>query len=197
MPTDTTFSKTFYITTPIYYVNGVPACRVGDDDTLLCDALARFHRLRGDKTFFLTGTDENAPKVAAAAAAKPAIETQQFADSVSQRYRDCWEFLHISQDDFIRTTEPRHAAVVAEVFLRLQEPWATFTPASMRLVLGISDETFFLDSEVENGRTKETGAAVEWVSEDNYYFKLSAYSDRLLAHIEAHPEFLAAGHAPQ
>ncbi len=183
MPTD----KTFYITTPIYYVNGVP--HIGSaTTTLLGDAIARFHRLTGDKTFFLTGTDENAPKVAAAAA-KAGIETLLFADSVSQRFRDCWQYLHISNDAFIRTTEPRHAAVVAEVFKRLQAQGDIYA-GKYEGWYSVSDETFFLDSEVEDGRAKETGAAVEWVSEDNYYFKLSAYSDRLLAHIDAHPEFL-------
>ena len=179
--------KTFYITTPIYYVNGVP--HVGSaTTTLLCDALARFHRLRGDKVFFLTGTDENAPKVAAAAA-KEGIDTLRFADTVSQRFRDCWGYLHVTNDDFIRTTEPRHAAVVAEVFRRLQSQGDIYA-GKYEGWYSVSDETFFLDSEVENGRAKESGAAVEWVSEDNYYFRLSAYSDRLLAHIQGHPEFL-------
>ncbi len=183
MPID----KTFYITTPIYYVNGVP--HVGSaTTTLLCDALARFHRLRGDKTFFLTGTDENAPKVAAAAA-KEGMDTLRFADMVSQRFRDCWEFLNISNDDFIRTTEPRHIAVVTEVFQRLQAQGDIYA-GKYEGWYSVSDETFFLDSEVENGRAKESGAIVERVTEDNYYFRLSAYSDRLLAHIESHPEFL-------
>jgi len=183
LPTD----KTFYITTPIYYVNGVP--HVGSaTTTLLCDALARFHRLRGDKTFFLTGTDENAPKVAAAAA-KDGMDTLKFADSVSQRFRDCWKYLHISYDDFIRTTEPRHVAVVTEVFQRLQAQGDIYA-GKYEGWYSVSDETFFLDSEVENGRAKENGAIVERVTEDNYYFRLSAYSDRLLAHIESYPEFL-------
>jgi len=183
LPTD----KTFYITTPIYYVNGVP--HVGSaTTTLLCDALARFHRLCGDKTFFLTGTDENAPKVAAAAA-KDGMDTLKFADSVSQRFRDCWKYLHISYDDFIRTTEPRHVAVVTEVFQRLQAQGDIYA-GKYEGWYSVSDETFFLDSEVENGRAKENGAIVERVTEDNYYFRLSAYSDRLLAHIESYPEFL-------
>ncbi len=183
MPAD----KTFYITTPIYYVNSIP--HVGSATTeLLCDALARFHRLRGNKTFFLTGTDENAPKVAAAAG-KAGQETLAFADAISQRFRDCWKYLHISNDAFIRTTEPGHAAVVTEVFRRLQEQGDIYA-GKYEGWYSVSDETFFLDSEVENGRAKESGAVVERVTEDNYYFKLSAYSDRLLAHIEAYPDFL-------
>lgn len=179
--------KRFYLTTPIYYVNGVP--HVGSaTTTLLCDALARFHRLRGENVFFLTGTDENAPKVAAAAA-QAGVETQAFADTVSRRFEDCWEYLHISHDDFIRTTEPRHKAVVAEVFRRLQERGDVYI-GQYEGWYSMSDETFFQDSEVENGRAKETGAVVERITEDNYYFKLSAYSDRLLAHINANPNFL-------
>ena len=179
--------KTFYITTPIYYVNSAP--HVGSaTTTLLCDALARFHRLRGGRVFFLTGTDENAPKVAAAAA-KEGLDTQAFADAVSQRFRDCWQYLGVSNDDFIRTTEPRHEKVVAEVFRRLQAQGDIYM-GKYEGWYSLADETFFLDSEVENGRAKESGAVVERVTEDNYYFKLSAYTNRLMEHIESHPEFL-------
>ena len=145
--------------------------------------------------FFLTGTDENAPKVAAAAA-KEGVQTRAFADMVSQRFRDCWEYLNVSNDDFIRTTEPRHKEVVWEVFRRLQANGDVFL-GKYEGWYSVADETFFQDSEVEDGKAKETGAAVEWVSEDNYYFRLSAYGDRLLEHVESHPEFFAAGHAPQ
>ena len=179
--------KTFYITTPIYYVNAVP--HVGSaTTTLLCDALARFHRLRGERVFFLTGTDEHAQKVANAAA-KEGMDTQAFADRVSQRFRDCWHYLNVSNDDFIRTSEPRHKAVVAEVFRRLQAKGDIYA-GKYEGWYSVADETFFLDSEVENGRAKESGAVVERITEDNYYFKLSAYADPLLKHIASHPDFL-------
>jgi len=179
--------KTFFITTPIYYVNGVP--HVGSaTTTLLCDAIARFHRLRGERTFFLTGTDEHAQKVADAAV-KAGLPTLEFADKVSQRFRDCWAYLHISQDDFIRTSEPRHQEAVGEVFRRLQASGDIYV-GKYEGWYSVADETFFRETEVRDGRAIESGAAVEWVSEDNYYFKLSAYGDRLLAHIEQHPEFL-------
>ncbi len=179
--------KTFYITTPIYYVNGVP--HVGSaTTTLLCDAVARFHRLRGDKTFFLTGTDEHAQKVADAAA-KEGMATQAFADRVSQRFRDCWQYLNISNDDFIRTSEPRHKEVVGEVFRRLQAKGDIYA-GQYEGWYSVADETFFRDSEVENGRAIESGAIVERVTEDVYYFRLSAYGERLLEHIESRPEFL-------
>ena len=179
--------KTFYITTPIYYVNGVP--HVGSaTTTLLCDALARFHRLRGERTFFLTGTDEHAQKVADAAA-KAGVPTQEFADKVAGRFKECWEYLNISNDDFIRTSEPRHQAVVTEVFRRLQASGDIYV-GKYEGWYSVADETFFRESEVKDGKAIESGAAVEWVSEDNYYFKLSAYGDRLLTHIQSHPEFL-------
>ena len=180
-------SKTFYITTPIYYVNGVP--HVGSaTTTLLCDALARYHRLRGDRTFFLTGTDEHAQKVADAAA-KEGTPTQEFADKVSQRFRDGWQYLNVSYDDFIRTSEPRHKEVVAEVFRRLKAKGDIYA-GKYEGWYSVADETFFRDSDVENGKAKESGAAVEWVSEDVYYFRLSDYGERLLAYIETHPGFL-------
>ena len=179
--------STFYITTPIYYVNGVP--HVGSaTTTLLCDALARFHRLKGERTFFLTGTDEHAQKVADAALIA-GMPTQEFADKVSGRFRECWEYLNISNDDFIRTSEPRHQAVVTEVFRRLQASGDIYV-GKYEGWYSVADETFFRESEVKDGKAIESGAKVEWVSEDNYYFKLSAYGDRLLAHIELHPEFL-------
>ncbi len=182
-----TTDKAFYITTPIYYVNGEP--HVGSaTTTLLADALARYHRLQGDRTFFLTGTDENAQKVADAAA-QTGEAPQTFVDNVSQRYRQTWQFLGISYDDFIRTTEPRHAAVVGEVFRRLQAQGDIYA-GQYEGWYSVSDETFFRDSEVKDERAIETGALVERVTEDNYYFRLSAYGEKLLDYIEAHPAFL-------
>ena len=179
--------KTFYITTPIYYVNGVP--HVGSaTTTLLCDALARFHRLRGERVFFLTGTDEHAQKVADAAA-KEGLDAQAFADKVSQRFRDCWQYLGVSNDDFIRTSEPRHKEVVAEVFRRLQAKGDIYA-GQYEGWYSVADETFFRDAEVENGRAIESGAVVERVTEDVYYFRLSAYGDRLREYIQSHSEFL-------
>lgn len=180
-------AKAFYITTPIYYVNGEP--HVGSaTTTLLADALARYHRLRGDRTFFLTGTDENAQKVAEAAQ-REGETPQVFVDTVSQRFRSAWQFLGIEYDDFIRTTEPRHALAVGEVFRRLRAQGDIYA-GKYEGWYSVSDETFFRDSEVQDGRAIETGAVVERVTEDNYYFRLSAYGDRLLEYIETHPGFL-------
>ena len=180
-------SKSFHITTPIYYVNGVPHIGTATT-TVLCDALARWHRLRGEPTFFLTGTDEHAQKVADASA-KAGTTPQQFVDDVSQRFVECWRFLNVSNDDFIRTSEPRHKVVVEEVFRRLQSQGDIYA-GLYEGWYSVADETFYRDSDVENGRAKETGATVERVTEQNYYFRLSAYADKLLAHIEANPGFL-------
>jgi methionyl-tRNA synthetase len=179
--------KTFYITTPIYYVNGVP--HVGSaTTTLLVDALARYHRMRGEPTYFLTGTDEHAQKVADAAA-KAGQTPQAFVDRVSQQFVECWGFLDIQYDRFIRTSDDDHKAVVAEVFQRLQAQGDIY-PGQYEGWYAVSDETFYRDSEVKDGRAIESGATVERVTEDNYYFRLSAYGDRLLQYIQDNPGFL-------
>lgn len=182
-------SKRYYITTPIYYVNGLP--HVGSaTTTLIADATARYRTLRGDNPFFLTGTDEHAQKVAEAAT-KAGMAPQTFVDEVSQRFVETWDFLNVGYDDFIRTSEERHRRVVQEVFRRLE--------ASGDVYLGtyegwysVSDETFYRDSEVDEttGRVKETGAVVERVREENHYFRLSSFGARLRTHIEANPDFL-------
>ena len=106
-------SKAFYVTTPIYYVNDVP--HIGHAyTTVIADFLARFHRLDGFDTYFLTGTDEHGEKIYQAAH-EAGVDPQQFCDRISQRFRDAWQVLDISHDDFIRTTEERHKAVVRRI----------------------------------------------------------------------------------
>lgn len=179
--------KTFYITTPIYYVNGMP--HVGSaTTTVLCDVLARYHRQRRERVCFLTGTDEHAQKVADAAA-KAGKGPQEFVDEVSRRYVESWKRLNISNDDFLRTSEPRHTAAVAEVFERLKARGDIYA-GKYEGWYSVADETFFRDSEVKDGKATETGAAVERVTEDVYYFRLSSYGDRLLEYIDSHPRFL-------
>ena len=117
------------------------------------------------------------------------MDTQAFADRVSQRFRDCWQYLGVSNDDFIRTSEPRHKEVVAEVFQRLRAKGDIYA-GQYEGWYSVADETFFRDAEVENGRAIESGAVVERVTEDVYYFRLSAYGDRLREYIQSHPEFL-------
>lgn len=189
MISDNRMSKRYYITTPIYYVNGVPHCGTATT-TLLADATKRYRNLRGGNAYFLTGTDENARKVTEAAE-KAGYDPTAFVDMVSQKFVETWRFLKCDYDVFFRTTEPRHTAAVQEVFRRLL--------ASGDVYLGeyegwysVADETFFRDTDVDAGTqtAKETGAKVERVKEETYFFRLSAYGDRLRAHITENPNFL-------
>ena len=169
-------SGAFYVTTPIYYVNDSP--HIGHAyTTLACDALARFMRLDGRAVHFLTGTDEHGQKVEKAAA-DAGLDPQTFTDRVSQRFRDLAVAMNCSNDDFIRTTEERHKRSVAALWERLV--------ASGDIYLGkyagwysVRDEAFYAESELVGGAAP-TGAPVEWVEEPSYFFKLSAWQDRLL-----------------
>lgn len=186
-PPQTGEQKPLYITTPIYYVNGLP--HVGSAlTTVACDVLTRYHKFKGEAVYFLTGTDENATKVQDAAE-KAGVSTQQFVDELAVAFRECWDALHIGYDDFIRTTEPRHTHAVQVFFERLIERGHVYLD-TYEGWYSVSDETFFRDTDVENGIAKETGKPVVRVTEENYFFRLSAFGDRLLAHIEQNPDWL-------
>lgn len=180
-------SKKYYVTTPIYYVNGQP--HVGSAlTTVSCDALIRYQKLRGRETYFLTGTDENATKVQEAAE-KAGVPTQEFTDGLAAAFQECWRQLHIENDDFIRTTEERHLHAVHTFFRALREKGHIYLD-TYEGWYSVSDETFFRDSEVKDGIAIESGKPVVRVQEPNYFFRLSAFGDRLLQHIEANPDFL-------
>jgi methionyl-tRNA synthetase len=176
----------WYITTPIYYVNDSP--HIGHAyTTLACDALARFKRLDGHEVFFLTGTDEHGQKVEKAARDR-GVDPQAFTDEVSERFRELARVMGYSNDDFIRTTEPRHKRAVTALWERLI--------ASGDIYLGkyagwysVRDEAFYAESELVDGKAP-TGAPVEWVEEPSYFFRLSAWQDRLLAFYEANQDFV-------
>lgn len=181
--------KRYYITTPIYYVNARP--HIGTAlTTLAADVTARYKKMRGFDVMFLTGTDENAPKVAEAAE-KAGQATQQFVDEVAQEFQTIWQGLGIRYDDFIRTTEERHKRVVAEVFRRLQAKGDIYTDDYEGWYC-VSCETFWRATEVEEGLcpNPECRRAVSWVTESNYFFRLSAYADRIKDYILAHPDFI-------
>ena len=181
--------KRFYVTTPIYYVNGLPHCGTATT-TILADATRRYQALRGTRPYFLTGTDENARKVAEAAQAA-GRETQAFVDEISQRYVETWRLLRCDYDVFFRTTEPRHTRVVQEIFTRLLATGDIYL-GTYEGWYSVSDETFFRDTDVDEATqtAKETGKKVERVQEPTYFFRLSAYGDRLRDYINAHPDFL-------
>ena len=182
---------TFYVTTPIFYVNGSP--HIGHAYTAIAaDVIARFHRLDGHDVHFLSGTDEHGQKVERAAR-DLGLEPQDFTDRVSGEFRTMLQRLGVSNDDFIRTTEPRHKRGATALWERLA--------ASGDIYLGhyegwyaVRDEDFYAEADLtthpDGSKTAPTGAPVDWVREPNYLFRLSAFQDRLLAHYEEHPDFV-------
>jgi methionyl-tRNA synthetase len=184
--------RPYYVTTPIYYVNDSP--HIGHAyTTLACDVLARFKRLDGFDVKFLTGTDEHGQKVEKSAQAA-GIAPQEFTDRVSQNFRDLALRMNYSNDDFIRTTEPRHKAACQALWQRLVERGAIFLGAYEGWY-SVRDEAFWSEDELtagpDGGKLAPTGAPVEWVQEPSYFFRLSAWGDKLLAYYEANPDFIA------
>jgi len=184
-----THKDTFFITTPIYYPNDVP--HIGHAyTTVACDMIARYQRLvRGrDGVFFLTGTDEHGLNIQRAAKAS-GVEPKTFVDQMEPRWREVWERLDISYDDYIRTTERRHEAGVTrllqtvyenghdDIYLGTYEGWYC-----------VSCELYYSEDELRDWKCPVHGRPVERMSEENYFFRLSAYGDRLLDHYERYPE---------
>ena len=179
-------SQKFYITTPIYYVNARP--HIGHAyTTLVCDAIARRKRMLGFDTYFLTGTDEHGQKIERSALAAGKTP-KQFADEVSDLFRSLFGKMNISNDDFIRTTEPRHKAGAQELWKRIQENGYIYkgTYSGQYCVF----DELYVDSVGPGAPCPECGRPTETVSEENYYFKLSAFADQLLAHYQQNPGFI-------
>ncbi|MBI3126228.1 MAG: methionine--tRNA ligase [Candidatus Tectomicrobia bacterium] len=184
-------TKPFYITTPIYYVNDKP--HLGHAyTTVAADAKARFHRLRGEPAFLLTGTDENAQKVERVARAA-GEDPLAFCDAYSAKFRELWAKLNIRYDDYIRTTEERHKLGVQEIWRRVREAGDIYL-GSYAGWYAVRDEAFYAEEEISEGpdgkKVAPTGAEVEWVEEPSYFFRLGKYQEPLLAHYRAHPEFV-------
>ncbi|MEQ9170501.1 MAG: methionine--tRNA ligase [Rhodospirillales bacterium] len=182
----------YYLTTPIYYVNDAP--HIGHAyTTLACDVLARFKRLDGYDVKFLTGTDEHGQKVEKSAQAK-GIDPQTFADQVSQNFRTLADFMNFSHDDFIRTTEPRHIKACQAIWQRMIDAGEIYL-GSYSGWYAVRDEAFYGEGELtkrpDGTRVAPSGAEVEWVEEPSYFFRLSAWEDRLLAFYDANPDFIA------
>ncbi len=175
----------FYITSPIYYVNARP--HLGHAySTIVCDAVARRKRSQGIPTWFLTGTDEHGQKIERSAE-KAGRTPAEFAAAISGEFRSLWDRMGLTYDDFIRTTEPRHKHGVQTLFRTLQERGFIYK-GSYSGQYCVSDEAFV---EVAPGAPcPDCGRITETVSEENYFFKLSAFERRLLEHYEAHPEFI-------
>ncbi len=183
--------RRFYLTTPIYYLNGQP--HIGHAYTsTAADVLARWHRLSGHEVFFLTGTDEHGQKVEKAAL-DAGLAPQDFTDRLAAEFRSTADALGISYDDFIRTTEPRHKAACAALWEKLRDAGQIYL-GHYEGWYAVRDEAFYGPDEIterDGARFAPSGAPVEWVREPSYFFRLSEWGDRLLAHYEANPDFMA------
>jgi methionyl-tRNA synthetase len=185
-------TEPFYVTTPIYYVNGAP--HIGHAYTsIAADVVARWKRLQGRDVFFLTGTDEHGQKVEKAAQ-DAGMDPQSFTDGFAAEFEAMASAFGISNDDFIRTTEPRHKAACAALWTRLVESGDIYL-GHYEGFYAVRDEAFYAEDELTTNvhgiRVAPTGAPVEWVREPSYFFRLSAWQDRLLGFYEAHPDFIA------
>ncbi|MFA4858662.1 MAG: methionine--tRNA ligase [Candidatus Margulisiibacteriota bacterium] len=194
----------FYITTPIYYVNDVP--HIGHAyTTIAADVLARYRRLKGDDVFYLTGLDEHGQKIMEAAE-KKGVAVQTHVDQMAAGFKKAWAALNISNDDFIRTTEPRHEKVVQEFFRRMKENGDVYK-GEYEGWYCVPCETYWTETQLrENPKSQvsreagpnptaeyvcpDCGREVHKVKEETYFFRLSKYQDRLLKHFAENPDFL-------
>ena len=190
-------TKTFYITTPIYYPSG--KLHIGSAyTTIACDVLARYKRMMNYDVFYLTGLDEHGQKIQQRAE-EAGITPQEYVDGMAVGVKDLWQLLDISYDKFIRTTDDYHEKVVAQVFERLLEKGDIYL-GEYSGWYSVSDEEFFTESQLAEvyrdeegnviGGVAPSGHEVELVSEESYFFKLSNYADRLTAFYKEHPEFI-------
>jgi methionyl-tRNA synthetase len=180
-------SKPFYLTTPIYYVNDKP--HIGHTyTTVLADVIARFHRMRGEQVYFLTGTDEHGQKVEKAAAAR-GITPKELADEVVANYTDLWQRMGMTHFRFIRTTDEDHKAQVQRLFKRLLDKGDIYK-STYKGLYSVSDEAYVTEIQAKELQAQGLGHQLVELEEETYFFRLSAYQDRLLKHFEAHPEFV-------
>lgn len=179
--------KTFYITTPIYYPSdrlhiGHAYC------TTVADSIARYKRLADYEVLFLTGSDEHGQKIERKAK-ENGVTPIQYVDKIVDGFKNLWEKLNISHDDFIRTTETRHREVVQSIFQKIFDQGDIYKAAYEGWYC-TPCETFWLEAKLENGNCPDCGRPVELLKEESYFFKLSKYQDRLLQYIEQNPDFI-------
>jgi methionyl-tRNA synthetase len=180
-------SSTFYITTPIYYVNDTP--HIGHAyTTVLADVLTRYHQLAGDKTYLLTGTDEHGQKVQQAAD-KRGVLPQDHCDLYSKRFLEAWGQLNIGFDKFIRTTDPEHILYVQGVLAALWDKGQIYEQ-EYEGWYSVGEERFFTEKELVNGKDPISGRPVEKIREKNYFFKMSTYQGWLIQYLEDHADFI-------
>ncbi|MGA7276312.1 MAG: methionine--tRNA ligase [Desulfocapsaceae bacterium] len=179
--------KTTYITTPIYYVNAQP--HLGHAyTTVVADTYSRFCRLRGDEVRFQTGTDEHGDKIVEAAA-KEGVAPRQYVDAVSAMFRQTWPLLDIAYDRFIRTTDEDHVAVVKQILQKVYQAGDIYFDEYSGLYC-TGCERFLIERELVDGKCPDHQVAPREISEQNYFFSMSKYQQRLIDHINEHPEFI-------
>jgi methionyl-tRNA synthetase len=183
---------TFYITTPIYYPSGNP--HMGHAySSIVADIFARFKRLEGKNVYFLTGTDEHGLKIQREAE-KNNKDTKIFCDEISLKFEKLTKTLNLSNDDFIRTTEKRHHQSVKAIWNKLVDSGDIYL-SKYAGWYSISDEAYYSEDEIENNNGKKiskiSGSPVDWFEEESYFFKLSAWQDKLLKHYEQNPNFIS------
>lgn len=183
----------FYVTTPIYYVNDEP--HLGHAyTTILADVLARFHRLKGEPVFFLTGVDEHGQKVYNAVRSRRISDPQTYVDEMAARFRETWAGLSVMPDDFIRTTEARHVRVVQHVLQQLWEAGEIYR-GEYEGWYCVPDERFWTEKDLKTGADgtpvcPDCSRPVERIAEANYFFRMSRYQDWLVEYINEHPSFI-------
>ena len=180
-------NKSFYITTPIYYVNDIP--HIGHAyTTILADVLSRYQKQLGNDSFFLTGLDEHGQKVQDAATRR-GIDPTDHCDEMSKSFTSLWERLHISNDDFIRTTENRHKNVVREI-LKIVYNAGDIYEDEYEGLYSVSEERFITEKEADTGQFRD----IKKLKEKNYFFRMSKYQKALIAHINSNPKFIQPEH---
>ncbi len=177
----------FYITTPIFYVNAKP--HLGHAyTTTVADSVTRFHRLMGEETYFLTGTDEHGDKIVQAAEANNQTP-QEYVDTISALFQDLWPQMNITNDDFIRTTEPRHIEVVQGILQKVFDSGDIyFGEYGGHYCFGC--ERFYTEKELVDGKCPDHQTVPEYIAEKNYFFKMSKYQNWLKDHINKNPDFI-------
>ncbi len=190
--------ETFYITTPIYYPSG--KLHIGNSyTTIASDVMARYKRLQGYDVYFLTGTDEHGQKIEEKAE-ELNQDPQDYVDGQAEEIQKLWDLLEITNNQFIRTTDPKHKTIVQDIFDQFIEQGDVYL-GEYEGWYSVPDETYYTDSqlvdverndegEIVAGKSPESGHEVEWVKEESYFFKMSNYADRLLEYYEENPEFL-------
>ena len=180
-------TKPFYITTPIYYVNASP--HIGHAyTTIVADVLARYHRMMGDKTFFVTGTDEHGDKIAEAAR-KAGITPKEYADRISAQFRALWPELAVTNDYFIRTTDANHVETVRYILQKVYDAGDIYF-GSYGGYYCFGCERFLTEKEIVDNQCPEHGREPQYIEEKNYFFRMSKYQDWLIDHIKKNPDFI-------